>query len=40
VSRHPNAVHRLRENRRQRDPEERQALAALRDGNVAEAIAF
>ncbi len=40
VARHPNAVHRLRENRRQRDPEERQALAALRDGDVAEAIAF
>jgi hypothetical protein len=28
------------ENRRQRDPEERQALAALRDGDVGEAIAF
>jgi conjugative relaxase-like TrwC/TraI family protein len=40
VARHPSAVHHLIENRRQRDPEERQALAALRDGDVAEAIAF
>jgi ATP-dependent exoDNAse (exonuclease V) alpha subunit len=40
VARHPNAVHHLMENRRQHDPEERQALAALRDGEVAEAISF
>ncbi|MGA8682079.1 MAG: MobF family relaxase [Acidimicrobiales bacterium] len=40
VSRHPDAVHHLSENRRQHDPEERQALAALRDGEVAEAISF
>jgi hypothetical protein len=40
VSRHPAAVHHLMENRRQHDPEERRALAALRDGEVAEAISF
>ena len=40
VSRHPSAVHHLMENRRQQDPKERQALAALRDGEVAEAISF
>jgi conjugative relaxase-like TrwC/TraI family protein len=40
VSRHPAAVHHLVENRRQHDPEERKALAALRDGEVAEAISF
>jgi conjugative relaxase-like TrwC/TraI family protein len=40
VARHPNTVHHLGENRRQRDPEERQALAALRDGDIDEAIAF
>jgi len=40
VSRHPNAVHHLMENRRQHDPDERKALAALRDGEVAEAISF
>jgi hypothetical protein len=40
VSRHPSAVHHLMENRRQHDPEEREALAALRDGEVAEAISF
>jgi hypothetical protein len=40
VSRHPSAVHHLMENRRQLDPEEREALAALRDGEVAEAISF
>jgi conjugative relaxase-like TrwC/TraI family protein len=40
VSRHPAAVHHLMENRRQHDPEERKALAALRDGEVAEAISF
>jgi conjugative relaxase-like TrwC/TraI family protein len=40
VSRHPAAVHHLMENRRQHDPEERKALAALRGGEVAEAISF
>jgi conjugative relaxase-like TrwC/TraI family protein len=40
VSRHPSAVHHLIENRRQHDPEEREALAALRDGEVAAAISF
>ncbi len=40
VSRHPGAVHHLVENRRQHDPEEQKALAALRDGEVAEAISF
>jgi conjugative relaxase-like TrwC/TraI family protein len=40
VSRHPSAVHHLVENRRQYDPEEREALAALREGEVAEAISF
>jgi hypothetical protein len=40
VSRHPSAVHHLMENRRQHDPEERKALAALRDGEVADAISF
>ncbi len=38
VARHPGAVHYLAENRRQHDPEERQALEALRDGDVAEAV--
>ena len=37
VARHPEAVHNLSENRRQDDPEERQALEALRHGDVAEA---
>jgi conjugative relaxase-like TrwC/TraI family protein len=40
VSRHPDAVHHLRENRRQHNAEERMALAALRDGEVTEAISF
>jgi conjugative relaxase-like TrwC/TraI family protein len=40
VSRHPRAVHHLMENRRQHDADERKALAALRDGEVAEAISF
>lgn len=40
ISRHQAAVHHLMENRRQHDPEERQALAALRAGEVAEAISF
>lgn len=38
VARHPGVVHHLRENRRQHDPGERQALEALRDGEVAEAV--
>ena len=40
VARHPNAVHHLNENRRQHDPAERTALAALRHGEVTEAISF
>jgi hypothetical protein len=36
VARHPGAVHYLNQNRRQHDPEERRALEALRDGDVAE----
>ena len=40
VSRHAGAVCHLTENRRQHDPDEREALAALRDGEVAEAISF
>jgi hypothetical protein len=40
VSRHRDAVHHLKENRRQHDPEEREALAALREGEVSEAISF
>ena len=40
VSRHPAAVHHLMENRRQHDSAERRALAALRDGEVADAISF
>jgi hypothetical protein len=38
VARHPGAVHYLAENRRQYDPEERQALEALRDGDVSRAV--
>ncbi len=38
VARHPGAVHYLGENRRQGDPEEREALEALRDGDVGEAV--
>ena len=38
VARHPGAVHYLAENRRQHDPEERQALEALRDGDVGQAV--
>jgi hypothetical protein len=34
----PDAVHYLAENRRQHDPEERQALEALRDGDVGQAV--
>jgi conjugative relaxase-like TrwC/TraI family protein len=40
VRRHPNAVHRLVENRRQHDPAERRALAELRDGNPTQAVAW
>jgi hypothetical protein len=40
VRRHPDVVHQLTENRRQHDPAERRALAQLRDGNVAEAVAW
>jgi hypothetical protein len=38
VARHPGAVHYLAENRRQHDPEERRALEALREGDVADAV--
>lgn len=38
VRRHPDAVHHLVENRRQRDPEERRILAELRDGDVGLAV--
>ena len=38
MARHPGAVHYLAENRRQGDPEERQALEALRDGDVGDAV--
>jgi ATP-dependent exoDNAse (exonuclease V) alpha subunit len=40
VKRHPDAVYYLGENRRQHDPGERQALEALRDGDVGEAISW
>jgi AAA domain len=40
VTRHPDALHRLVENRRQQDPEERQILAELRDGDIGQAIAW
>jgi hypothetical protein len=40
VARHPGAVHYLAENRRQHDPEERRALEALRDGDVADAVSW
>jgi conjugative relaxase-like TrwC/TraI family protein len=40
VRRHPDVVHQLTENRRQRDPAERQALAELRDGEVMKAVAW
>jgi hypothetical protein len=40
VRRHPDVLHQLTENRRQNDPGERRALAALRDGRVAEAVAW
>jgi hypothetical protein len=38
VARHPDAVHRLSENRRQTNPEEREALEALRDGDISRAV--
>ncbi|MGH9077042.1 MAG: MobF family relaxase, partial [Acidimicrobiales bacterium] len=38
VARHPDAVHRLVENRRQTDPGEREALDALRDGDIDQAV--
>jgi conjugative relaxase-like TrwC/TraI family protein len=40
VARHPEAIHRLEENRRQVDPDERQALEELRDGDVGRAVAW
>ena len=40
VNRHPDAVHRLVENRRQHDPQERRALAELRDGAVGRAVSW
>lgn len=38
VGRHPDTTHHLIENRRQSDPDERQALSQLRDGNVGVAV--
>jgi hypothetical protein len=38
VNRHPDAVHRLVDNRRQQDPGERRALEHLRDGDVERAV--
>jgi hypothetical protein len=40
VRRHPDVVHHLAENRRQKDPAERRTLAELRDGEVAKAVAW
>jgi hypothetical protein len=40
VGRHRDVVQRLSENRRQHDPGERGALAELRDGRVAQAVAW
>jgi len=40
VNRHPAAVHRLVENRRQHDPEERHVLGELRDGAVGRAVSW
>ncbi|MDE3206837.1 MAG: AAA family ATPase [Acidobacteriota bacterium] len=40
VNRHPDAVHRLLDNRRQHDLEERQILGQLRDGDVGRAVAW
>jgi ATP-dependent exoDNAse (exonuclease V) alpha subunit len=38
VARHPDAVHHLTENRRQTNPEERDALEQLRDGDISRAL--
>jgi ATP-dependent exoDNAse (exonuclease V) alpha subunit len=38
VARHLDAVHYMKQNRRQHDPEERKALESLRDGDVAVAL--
>ena len=38
AARHPDAVHHLTENRRQVDPEEREALEQLRDGDIDRAV--
>jgi ATP-dependent exoDNAse (exonuclease V) alpha subunit len=38
VARHPDAVHHLSENRRQTNPEEREALEQLRDGDISRAV--
>lgn len=38
AARHPQAIHRLAENRRQSDPDERRALEELRDGEVGQAV--
>jgi len=40
VIRHGGVVHHLGDNVRQRDPAEREALAALRDGELSQAVAF
>jgi hypothetical protein len=40
VGRHPEALHRLSENRRQAEPAERRALAELREGAAAEAVSW
>ncbi len=40
VGRHRDAVHQLVDNRRQVDPDERRALADLRDGEVTKAVAW
>jgi hypothetical protein len=40
VRRHPDVLHQLNENRRQHDPDERQALAQLRHGDIAKAVAW
>jgi hypothetical protein len=40
VTRHPDAVHYLTQNRRQHDPDEREALDQLRDGDIGEAVSW
>ena len=40
ASRHPDAIHRLVDNRRQADRDERQALDQLRDGDIDQAVAW